>query len=324
VSIEGTAESPVVVDATVSTKAPGGQLVARHAVFAGAVMLGELGTLAIGHASFTGGLSLRTRPSSAPATWRLERCEFFPTAHGGATCVELSHAVKSDALALTIAQSNFQGALTGTIGPGAQLDASRNHWELSLNEATGELTRRGRLIVEPIAPGRIDGAGACSESALSELLTPLGKRLVAKVRERLLTNSALRFEVEYPSGWRTAGDVILVAPSRYARARVQFKWHPRETLPVRLRTRVVSELGSSRGVSNVTATPGKVVRVGRAEGLDFTCTFVASGARWAQRVVVVPHSDGSHSITLRAKEGDLPALDAPFKSILSTFARLGN
>jgi hypothetical protein len=157
---------------------------------------------------------------------------------------------------------------------------------------------------------------------LPALLAPLGAGLIPAQRERVLRNDEVGFELVYPEGWSAVGAGMLTAPASFPRARVGIEWHANDKLPVRLKSRLVVRLRQS-GVTGLEATDGDARVVAGIDALDFRCSFVAAGARWTERIVIVPTATGSYAVVLRGREEDMAGLATGFEEILAGFRILG-
>jgi hypothetical protein len=291
------------------------------AVFGKLVSFVEAYGLTVTRATFAGGIHLEPRETIAPAEWRFENCEFHPTAGPAGASIDIRNTVPSRLLRLKIRRSNVLGPLRGAVRVSAELDAVRNYWQPAVTRALEGMASEGRVSFEPVLANRVVNAGACDEGTLGVLLGTLDRKLVPSTRERILSNSSIGFEVEFPEGWRPAGTKMLVPPARYARARVRFAWHAHETLPVRLRARIISDLSNSPGVSQVEANRGDILTIGESEALDILCTFTAGGSQWAHRVILIRAAKGTYAITLIARKRDLASLNPDFMKILKSFRK---
>jgi hypothetical protein len=320
--VRGVLGHPAVIGVPVAAVGPGGDFTASYAVFASTPTLTDVRLMAIEHATFSAGIRLEPKPPESITEWKIDSCDFYPMQTEADPCLEVRNEVPRRLLTLRLRRGNFLGKVTGVVRATAAMDLTRSYWEGGPEGALESLTAEGQVAYEPISSHRVHEAGGCSPTDLRALLSPLGAKMIPVARERVLHNTGLGFEVEFPEGWKMAGDSMLVPPSKYSRARVRFEWQRGEKLTVRLRSRWVMDLQKS-GITDLDATQGEPVTVHGVDGLDFTCTFAAGGQRWANRVVVLPSATGSYSISLYAREDHMKALAADFLKIVERFTPLG-
>jgi len=318
----GTGADPIVLAVSVSCVGPASELEATYCVFAHTMSLVGARKVSITNATFTAGARIEPQGASAPFDWRLDHCEFYPKQERTDPCLEVRTAVSRDDHRIWLRRNNYMGRVIGAVSIDAGIDLARSYWDVGPASALRNLERKGHVTVEPISSHRLAEAGVGPPDKMKGLLSPLGAQLIPVARERVLVNPAIGFEVVYPEGWRPAGTKILTAPSKFKRARVTFDWHMGETLAVRLRSRIVVGLRKS-GITDLDASMGEPRTVADVDALDFVCSFASGGARWAERVIVIPQSTGSFTVTLRAREDDLPGLARGLDAILKNFRALG-